>query len=184
MVHSEVIRKLECTYRFRGTYDYVMPLDTDDFFVPRVTGKTKLRDYIKVFCYHKPVASCQFVWVWMFPDCGMKGKLGPDSNVTNSLKCLAGLPENPMRMNYKSVHNFTHLLDNGFHDAVCPDCLMKGYETVIVPTHVAYIAHLRHGHSYWRMKSLCRKGPFQNVQITAKTPKHVVNRDMFPTTAP
>lgn len=174
MVHSEIIRKLECTYRFRGTYDYVMPLDTDDFFIPRVSGKTKLREYIREYCYVDPIASCQFVWVWFYPKCGLTGKVGSDGNVTKHMKSLANRKVDPMQINFKSVHNMTHLLDNGFHDATCRYCFQPGYKTVIVPTHVAYVAHLRYGRKEKIPESYyCNQAPpFQNIPISEKTRKH------------
>ena len=37
--HNQGLIIEDCIYQFRGTYDYVFILDTDDFFIPRVPGK-------------------------------------------------------------------------------------------------------------------------------------------------
>ena len=142
-VHSESLRKLECIYHFRGTYDYAFPLDidTNDFFNPRVPGKTQLKDYIKDYCYEKPAASCIFKWYFYFPQlCGMKGEVGEDGNVTRQLKSYR---INNIYQNVKSVHNTNILVDCTFHHAECKGCLLPGYKAVRVSPHDAYKAHNR-----------------------------------------
>ena len=135
-LHSEILRKLDCIYRFRGTYDYAFPLDTDDFFVPRVPGMTDLKDYIRNYCYQKPAASCVFKWITYYPDiCGMNGAIGKDGNVTSKLKSYkAKVMGNP-----KSVHRTNVLVDSTFHSAECDGCLMPGYKSVAVPSNIAYM---------------------------------------------
>lgn len=140
--HSEILRKIDCMYRYRGTYDYAFPLDTDDFFNPRNTEMTGLKDYIKAYCYIKPAASCKFTWLWYFPKvCGMNGTVGSDGNVTHHLKSHKLDHHGLHRL--KSVHNTNALVDSTFHSADCKGCLMPGYKAVLVPTHVAYVAHNR-----------------------------------------
>jgi len=150
--HSENLRKLGCMYRYLGTYDYAMPLDTDDFFVPR-TNQTKLKSYIKKYYYSKPAGSCQFTWVRYFPDCGMNGKVGPNGNVTDHLENKVVTQVG----NFKSVHSTKAILDASFHDARCPKCLMPGYKMVWVPDSEAYVAHIRFGINKKDRKTICRK---------------------------
>ncbi len=139
-VHSEILQKLDCMYRYRGTYDYAFPIDTDDFFTPRFPGKTQLKDYINEYCYVEPYGSCTFKWIWLYPQlCGMKSKVGRDGNVTDSLLSQKGRDVG----NRKSVHKTQALVDATFHDAMHPNCLMPGYEAVQIPPHVAYVAHNR-----------------------------------------
>ncbi len=143
-LHSEILRKVGCIYRYIGTYDYAMPLDTDDFFVPRIPGKTQLKDYILKFCFSKPAGSCQFNWIWYYPGCGLTGNI-TDGNVTDHLKTFV---YNPNLRSYKSVHNTQVYLDSSFHDARCAKCLAPGYSMVHVSNHTAYFAHNRYyGHS-------------------------------------
>ena len=139
-LHSEILRKLDCIYRFRGTYDYAFPLDTDDFFVPRVPGMTDLKDYIGNYCYQKPAASCKFKWITYYPEiCGMNGATGKDGNVTRKLKSYKA----NLTFNLKSVHRTNVLVDSTFHSAECDGCLMPGYKAVAVPSNIAYMAHNR-----------------------------------------
>ena len=135
-LHSEILRKLDCIYRFRGTYDYAFPIDTDDFFTPRIPGRTQLKDYINEYCYAKPYGSCTFKWIWLNPQlCGMKSKVGRDGNVTDNLSSQKG----KQHANKKSVHNTQTIFDATFHDAMRPNGLMPGYKAVEIPPHVAYI---------------------------------------------
>lgn len=138
-LHSEILRKLSCMYRFRGTYDYAFSLDTDDFFTPRIPSKTNVKYYIKKYCYIKPAASCAFKWTWYAPKCGMIGEIGLDGNVTNHLDSYQVYRNNKL----KSVHNTQALVDATFHDAACNGCLLPGYDAVYVPQHVAHVAHNR-----------------------------------------
>ena len=138
--HSENLRKLGCIYRYLGTYDYAMPLDTDDFFVPR-NNETNLKEYIKKYCYITPAGSCRFDWIRYFLEFGLDGPVGPDGNVTAHLKNKSKISPG----NYKSVHRTNITLDVSFHDARCNKCLMPGYKMVPVPQSDAYVAHLRTG---------------------------------------
>ena len=142
-LHSEVLRKLDCIYRFRGTYDYAFSLDTDDFFTPRIPGQTKVKDYILKWCYGGSVGSCTFEWIYYFPGaCGLVDNKPPnDGNVTKKLRSFAKWSHEPPK--YKSLHLTSALVDATFHDATCKWCLMPGYKVVHVPSHVAYMAHLR-----------------------------------------
>ena len=152
-LHSEILRKLGCIFRFMGTYDFAMPLDTDDFFVPRIPGKTNLKDYILQYCYTKPAGSCRFAWKWHLPECGIEGKI-IDGNVTKHLKTK--IVYTSVYNNFKSVHRTKAFLDSSFHDARCPRCLKSGYHMVHVSTSIAYVAHNRYGLG----KSRClNKGP-------------------------
>ena len=39
-VHATILMYLDCLYRYRGTYDFVSFMDTDDFFTVRIPGMT------------------------------------------------------------------------------------------------------------------------------------------------
>ena len=141
-VHSENLRKLDCLYRFRGTYDYAFSLDTDDFFTPRIPGQTNVKDYILKWCYGNSIGSCTFNWIYYFPDkCGVIDNKRPDDgNVTKKLRSFAN---SSRAKHYKSVHLMSALVDASAHEALCKWCLMPGYRVVNVPPHIAYMAHLR-----------------------------------------
>ena len=141
---SEILRKLDCIYRFRGTYDYAFSLDTDDFFVPQIPGKTNVKDYILKWCYGNSTGSCSFKWKFYYPGaCGLKDEPIEDGNVTRLVRSYAHKPID----NTKAVHKTSVLLDASFHDATCKRaphaCLMPGYKVNLIPYHIAYFAHLR-----------------------------------------
>ncbi len=138
--HSAILRKLGCIYRHLGTYDYAMPLDTDDFFVPRGKAK-KLKDYIDKHCHNKFAGSCKFDRMRYHVEHGLKGAIGPDGNVTAQVNDTTHTEIG----NYKSAHYTKAIIDASFHDAQCNTCLMPGYVVASVPQTEAYVAHLRSG---------------------------------------
>ena len=148
-LHSENLRKLACMYRHLGTYDYVMPLDTDDFFNP-MRSNVKLKDVIRNHCRDKTTGSCRFDWIRFYPDCGIDA-VGSDGNITVHLKVKTQTPEN----NFKSIHSTKAILDASFHDARCRRCLLPGYRMKTIPRSEAYVAHIRLGLSEEWKKKIC-----------------------------
>ena len=144
-LRSEILRKLDCIYRFRERYDYIFSLDTDDFFTPRISGQTNAKDFIMNNCFVKPAGSCQLNWIWMYPGCGLHGTVGHDGNVTSHLKTY--IYNDYPSHNWKSLHNSEAILDASFHSAICERCLKPGYHAKHILTSVAYVAHLRRGAS-------------------------------------
>ena len=138
---SAILRKLDCVYRFRGTYDYAFLLDSDDFFTPLVSGKTYLKDYIQDWCRgDRSIGSCIFKWFYYYPEaCGMRNETANDGNITKLLKSYTWFDNH----HYKSAHLISAVFDTGFHHAVCKNCLLPGYRVIHVPPHIAYVAHLR-----------------------------------------
>ena len=131
--HSQMLAYQNCAYRFRGTYDYLMMCDTDDFFVPRATNQPKFKYYnIKKWCQY---GACRFHWVERYPDCGIdKEKITSDGNITKALKSNTAkrLTDN------KSLYKSSIILDMGIH---MPMEHMSGYSVIHVPSNVAYFAH-------------------------------------------
>jgi len=124
-VHGTILMYLDCLYRYRGTYDYVSFMDTDDFFTIRVPGMS-YKDLIVKYCSKETIGSCSFNWLWYYPGiCGLARNVSEDGNVT-----AAVVPHRPeMNVNLKSIHLTKAVLDSSFHDARCDKCRMKGYET-------------------------------------------------------
>lgn len=135
--HSQMLAYQDCAYRFRGTYDYILFCDTDDFFVPRIPSERSLRYYVQHWCHY---GACRFHWIERYPDCGLDwDRLGKDGNLTNILKSPTFL----RRTDNKSVYKSSIVLDVGIH---MPMETMSGYSVVHVPSDVAYFAHIRHAH--------------------------------------
>ena len=134
--HSQNLAFEDCVYRYRGTYDYIVICDTDDFFVPRVPGQKNFRYYIQKWCKY---TACFFDWVDRYPDCGLKWEeLGEDGNLTAILKS----EKEGYRKNFKSLYKSSKVLDAGTHK---PMRLMHLLPSYYVPYHFAYFAHIRHG---------------------------------------
>lgn len=139
--YSAILRKLDCIYRFQGTYDYAFLLDSDDFFNPMLHGRTHVKDYIQNWCRSdKSAGSCYFTWWYYYPQaCGMKDEEAEDGNITRLLKSYRRTNNN----HFKSVHLISAVVDAGYHNAICGECLLPGYRAIRIDDHVAYVAHLR-----------------------------------------
>ena len=48
--YSQILAREDCIYRLHGTYDYVMLMDADEFFTPRVVNETEIHFYVKRCC--------------------------------------------------------------------------------------------------------------------------------------
>ena len=151
--HGTILMYLDCIYRYRGTYDYVSLLDSDDFLTVRVPGMS-LKDMIKKHCTQNNTGSCAFRWLFYYPElCGLKEKVAEDGNVTAAIN-----PHEPedAQKKIKSIHRMEAILDSSYHGATCPTCLLEGYKVVHVPPHIAYAAHQRK-HVGKEKKSRCSK---------------------------
>ena len=139
--YSAILRKLDCIYRFRGTYDYAFLLDSDDFFTPLIQGKRYVKDYIQEFCRgDESAGSCYFNWYYYYPDhCGLKEGTAEDGNLTRLLRSYKQWDNE----HFKSVHLISAVLDTGYHHANCNGCLLPSYYAKHIDPHKAYMAHLR-----------------------------------------
>ena len=134
--HSQGLLLEDCIYRFRGTYDFVSILDTDDFFIPRIPGETSMLYYINRWCWHDLIGSCALRWINYYPDCGLTGEVGADGNVTSKLAANLHNQE----FHPKSIHRLSVILDAATHYAAQ---LMVGSWSVEIPRDAAYVAHVR-----------------------------------------
>ena len=136
--HNQGLIYEDCAYRFRNTYDYIVMVDTDDFFTPRVPGEGKLHYYIDKYCRGKTTGSCKFKWVEFFPDYyGLdKNVTVEDGNVTRRLSNYSHYNQG----NPKSLHRTNVVLDAATHYAYR---MIPGFRIEQVSPNVAYFAHLR-----------------------------------------
>ena len=135
--HSQMLAYEDCVYRHRGTYDYILLCDTDDFFVPRVPNQPKIQHYVRNWCHY---GACRFHWVERYPDCGLDwGKNIVDGNITKMLRS----PTARRLSDNKSLYKSSVVLDVGVH---MPMESISGYSVIHVPSDVAYFAHVRHAH--------------------------------------
>ena len=137
--HSQVLAHEDCIYRLRGTYDYVMLLDADEFFTPRVANEKGIHYYVKKCCSYRRCGSCHFHGLMYYPDCGMKGKVGEDGNITNQLVSYKFLDQAAQG---KSVHRSAAIVETGCHRG---NEYIKRYRSVEFPLQLAYVAHVRKG---------------------------------------
>ena len=135
--HNQGLILEDCIYQFRGTYDYVFILDTDDFFTPREPNQPKAQYYIDKLCVRERKGTCKFRWVEYYPDhYGLNTTTPPHGNLTAQLKSYTHLNQG----NRKSVHRTQAVVDSATHYAFE---IIPGYERVEVPVQTAYVAHIR-----------------------------------------
>ena len=132
--HSQGLAYQDCVYRFRNQYDYLFVLDTDDFFVPAVSGEPKLPYYIQKYKCYK--GTYTFRWMYFYPDCGMEGEVPRDGNITKQL-----VSNQYSNHSQKSLHYLPHTLDVNVHTR---GHMLKLY-SIYIPKEVAYVAHMRKG---------------------------------------
>ena len=134
--YSQILAHEDCIYRLRGTYDYVILLDADEFFTPRVVNETEIHYYVKRCCSDKSCGSCHFQELMYYPDCGMKGKVGEDGNITSQLhigiKYIKGSLYIVLQLLWRQA------VKKGYE-------LIRGYKFVEFPLQLAYVAHVRMG---------------------------------------
>ena len=132
--HSQGLAYQDCVYRFHHQYDYLFVLDTDDFFVPAVSGEPKLPYYIQRYSCYK--GTYTFQWMYFYPDCGMKGEVPKDGNITKQL-----VSNQYWDRSQKSLHYLPDTLDVDVHN--------RGYTLqyyrIYIPRKIAYVAHMRKG---------------------------------------
>ena len=147
--YSQGLMYEDCIYRFRGTYDYIFMLDTDDFFTPRISNETDIHYYINLCTKQSNIGSCEFWWIEYYPDkCGIKeGPLPKDGNVTN---WLLSYEIHTVMGHHKSLHKSEAILDAATHFAAE---LVPGYlKMSTFSKHIAYVAHVRKSK---RLKGKC-----------------------------
>ena len=160
--HNQGLIYEDCPYRFRGTYDYIIMLDTDDFLTLRKPDEVKLHYYIDTFCRGKGVGSCRYRWVEYFPDVfGFSNVSTADGNITRSLRNYSHFNQG----NPKSLHRTTVLIDTATHYAFL---MMPGFKSVDVPINVAYVAHLR------KHKNIPERGLVAGLPNTCS--EHLISR--------
>ena len=138
--HSQALAHEDCIYRLRGTYDYVMLLDADEFFTPRVVNEKGIHYYVNKCCSYRRCGSCHFHEFMYYPDCGMKGKVGEDGNITSQLVSYNFLDQAAQG---KSVHRSAAIVETGCQRG--NEYILKRYRSVEFPLQLAYVAHVRKG---------------------------------------
>ena len=144
------LKKTACVYQHQGTYDFVLPIDSDDFFNPRVPGEGNIKYYLKRFFYNEHIGSCSLDWIKYYPEyCGLNA-IPNNGNVTAALKSYA----HAVSPFGKSIHRTQAIVDMTNHDALPHGQrnLMPGYVAVKADPNIAYCAHNRY---YDRTKKSC-----------------------------
>lgn len=138
---SQMIATEDCLYRLRGMYDYVVITDTDDFFTPLTVHKS-LHYYVDKWCHqNKTCGALNMRWIQFHTECGMKGEVPADGNVTSVLASdKKDLVDIHNKVNYKTVHRLEAAVDIRIHKH---GVFLSGYSHVLLPIDKAIVAHVR-----------------------------------------
>ena len=139
--HSQLLAYHDCLYRSRGTFDYMLFNDQDDFFIPCVPMYKTLHHYIDRWCIK---GSCAFEWIEYYPSCGMKHNSTGNGNLT----MLLTSDTHKVTHLKKCLHRLAAVVEVGVHEV---RELLPGFKSVKVPPSIAYMAHLR----MWRRPRKC-----------------------------
>lgn len=137
--HNQGLILEDCGYKFRGTYNFMFVLDTDDFFVPRIPGENKVHFYLNKYFKDSSVGSCKMRWVEYFPDKFLDNSKLPSLSNGNVTSLLSNFTHY-MQGNRKSVHRTQVLVDTATHYAFK---MTEGYHIYEASVKEAYIAHMR-----------------------------------------
>lgn len=139
--HSQLLAMEDCLYRLIGLSDYVLPVDTDDFFTPVSTQKL-LHYYVDRFCHkNSTCGALNMRWVQRHLECGLKERVPLDGNVTSVLasETMHTLDVNN-KVNYKTVHRTSFVTDIQVHKH---GNILPGFDHVSLPMTEAYVSHVR-----------------------------------------
>ena len=165
--HNQGLMYEDCAYRFRGTYDYMVLLDTDDFFTPRVSGENKIHYYIHKYCSAPAIGSCKLKWIEYYPDhYGLTNASDADGNMTRRL----GNYSHYIQDNPKSLHKTKVVLDAATHYAIK---MVNGYRIERVPQGAAYVAHVR------KSKTPPKRGLRLGLPSSSAMHEHIISKILF-----
>lgn len=139
--HSQLLATEDCLYRLLGQSDYVFISDTDDFFTP-VMSKTSLHYYVDRWCHqNKTCGALNMRWVQRHLECGLKGEIPPNGNITSVLASeVKHTHDIHGVLNYKTIHRTSSAADILVHKH---GIILPGFDHVLLPINNAYVSHVR-----------------------------------------
>ena len=146
--HQQPLLYVDCIYRYRTEFDYVLLYDSDDFFVPVIPGQTDIHYYANRLFHNEKIACVNFKWIEYYPDCGLTTRPEniKDGNVTKHLAF-----NNHHARYLKSMYKCSGIVEIQIHDVVkfMPGYLRYGADPskkvsgTPAPSDIAYVAHIR-----------------------------------------
>lgn len=144
-LESQSLQIMDCLYRYQGLFQYVLVYDTTDYFVPMISNKFNIKDYIEVMFDNMHTGSALLRRVVYSIDDSCKFKpllhnLGVHANISS---ILGGQKFKELGVLTKGIHKISAAREITPQKAAS---LMPGYTTEMVSPDVAYVVHIKNRH--------------------------------------
>lgn len=139
--HSQLVANQDCLYRMNGVSDYILIADTDDFFTTLSSHKS-LHYYVDKWCHqYRTCGSLSLTWIQHHLECGLKGKIPSDGNVTSVLGSdVTHMYDINGNVNFKTVHRTSSSINVPVHKN---GIFLPGFVSMYLPSSEAYVSHVR-----------------------------------------
>ena len=143
-LHS--LQTMDCLYRYQGLFDYVLVYDTSDYFVLMMEEKADIKDYITLMfsSVHTGSVLLRRVVYSIGDGCKFKADLNGMNMHSNISEVLSQHDFKELDLVTKSIHKISAAKEITPQKSVS---LMPGYVTQRASPEIAYIVHIRNGHS-------------------------------------
>lgn len=139
---SRSLQSMDCLYRYQGLFQHVLVYDTTDYFVPMISNKFNIKDYIEVMFDHVHTGSVLLrrVVYSVNDSCKFKALLhnmGIHANISN---VLGDQEFKELGVLTKGLHKISAVREITPQKAAS---LMPGYTTEMVSPEVGYVVQIK-----------------------------------------
>ena len=134
--YSQSLLYQDCIRRYRHSHDFILMVDVDDYFIPRIPDKVDIHDYIDKLFPFTLVGAVKIQWIEYY--CYPKLKTGrPTSNLTRYVDHSKYTILRPA----KAMYRLPVVEEVAIHE---PTFLLPPYSTLtLANANEVYIAHMR-----------------------------------------
>lgn len=142
ILQSQSVQTMDCLYRYQGSFQYVLVLDTTDYFIPMIPNKFNIKDYIKVIFEDMHTGSVLFrrVVYNVKDSYEFKTQLHNMNVHPNISSILTSQEFKELSAVTKGLHKISAVREITSQKAAS---LMPGYTTETVSPDMAYVVHIR-----------------------------------------
>lgn len=131
---GQLLKLQDCIMKYRGVFEYMFLIDSDEFFTPMKPTEPKIGYYIKTLFHLRQTATACFQWVKYF--CQVHPSR--DTVTGNLTATLDDYTQLKVRREEKCIHRINGVSIVDVHQA---RQLVPGHRTIHVAHDVSYVAH-------------------------------------------
>ena len=142
-LESQSLQSMDCLYRYQGLFQYVLVYDTTDYFVPMISNKFNMKDYIEVIFDHMHNIGSALLRrvVYNIDDSCQFKTLFHNMTIHANISSILGSQEfKELGALTKGIHKISAAREITPQKAAS---LMPGYTIEMVSPDIAYIVHIR-----------------------------------------